>query len=196
MGHYFINDESLKSNVIEHQVMIQNIDFKFMTDNGVFSKKGLDFGTRTLLESIPVSDIHGKVLDFGCGYGPIGIFFKKYNENLEIHMIDINKRSLNLAKKNAILNDVVVNIYESDMYANVTEKFDYIVTNPPIRVGKKILYEILFQAKEHLNEKGTIYFVIHKDQGAKSAMKDLETAYHVEVVSKNKGFYVISLKVN
>lgn len=196
MGHYFTNDEELKSKEMTHQVMIRNIDLSFITDHGVFSKKGLDFGTRTLLESIPMDTIHGKVLDFGCGYGPIGIFLKKYNQDLDIHMIDINKRSLNLALKNAILNDVVVNIYESDMYQNVSETFDYIVTNPPIRVGKKILYEILKTAKEHLRKGGAIYFVIHKDQGAKSVMKDMEDEYEVSLVAKNKGFYVICLKVN
>lgn len=196
MGHYFTNDEELKSKEMTHQVMIRNIDLSFITDHGVFSKKGLDFGTRTLLESIPMDTIHGKVLDFGCGYGPIGIFLKKYNQDLDIHMIDINKRSLNLALKNAILNDVVVNIYESDMYQNVSETFDYIVTNPPIRVGKKILYEILKTAKEHLNIGGKIYFVIHKDQGAKSVMRDMEEKYEVSLVAKNKGFYVICLKVN
>lgn len=196
MGHYFTNDEELKSKEMTHQVMIRNIDLSFITDHGVFSKKGLDFGTRTLLESIPMDTIHGKVLDFGCGYGPIGIFLKKYNQDLDIHMIDINKRSLNLALKNAILNDVVVNIYESDMYQNVSETFDYIVTNPPIRVGKKILYEILKTAKEHLKKGGAIYFVIHKDQGAKSVMKDMKEEYEVSLVAKNKGFYVICLKVN
>lgn len=196
MGHYFTNDEELKSKEMTHQVMIRNIDLSFITDHGVFSKKGLDFGTRTLLESIPMDTIHGKVLDFGCGYGPIGIFLKKYNQDLDIHMIDINKRSLNLALKNAILNDVVVNIYESDMYQNVSETFDYIVTNPPIRVGKKILYEILKTAKEHLKKGGAIYFVIHKDQGAKSVMRDMEEKYEVSLVAKNKGFYVICLKVN
>ena len=179
MGHYFTNDEELKSKEMTHQVMIRNIDLSFITDHGVFSKKGLDFGTRTLLESIPMDTIHGKVLDFGCGYGPIGIFLKKYNQDLDIHMIDINKRSLNLALKNAILNDVVVNIYESDMYQNVSETFDYIVTNPPIRVGKKILYEILKTAKEHLKKGGAIYFVIHKDQGVKSVMKDMVDGYEV-----------------
>ena len=196
MGHYFTNDEELKSKEMTHQVMIRNIDLSFITDHGVFSKKGLDFGTRTLLESIPIDLMHGKILDFGCGYGPIGIFLKKYNQDLDIHMIDINKRSLNLALKNAILNDVVVNIYESDMYQNVSETFDYIVTNPPIRVGKKILYEILKTAKEHLKKGGAIYFVIHKDQGAKRVMKDMENEYEVSLVAKNKGFYVICLKVN
>ena len=86
------------------------LKFSFFTDNGVFSKKGLDFGTRSLLESLP-DDISGDILDFGCGYGPIGIFLKKrYDCNVD--MIDINDRSLELAKKNAIKNNVSVNIFK------------------------------------------------------------------------------------
>lgn len=195
MAQYFENDETLKSEEQLIEVKINDTKLKFLTDNGVFSKKGLDFGTRTLLENIDLELIKGSVLDFGCGYGPIGIYVKK-KTNANVHMIDINQRSLKLAEKNAKLNNVDVTIYESDIYSNVDNKFDYIITNPPIRVGKKILYEILFKAKEHLNENGVIYLVINKDQGAKSLLKDLSLEYETKLIAKNKGFYVISAKNN
>ena len=67
-------------------------------------------------------------------------------------------------------------------------------TNPPIRVGKEILYKILVEAKDHLKEDGEVYFVINKDQGAKTVAKYLENYYLVTVVAKNKGFYIINLK--
>lgn len=190
MAHYFENDESLKSNIKEVKVYINNQPYIFATDNGIFSKKGLDFGTRTLLENIDIEKISGNVLDFGCGYGAIGIYVAK-NTNANVHMIDINKRSLKLALKNADINHVNVKIYESNIYENVKDKFDYIITNPPIRVGKKILYEILFNAKNILNHNGELLLVINKDQGAKSLMKDLEKVYKVELITKNKGFYII-----
>ena len=190
MSHYFTNDSNLKSLEKEIKVNINNKEFKFITDNGVFSKKGLDFGTRTLLETIDIDSMKGKVLDFGCGYGPIGIYLA-LNPELEVHMIDINRRSLELARKNVDLNHVNVTIYESDIYSNVSDKFDYIVSNPPIRVGKKILYEILFKAKEHLNSKGELWIVVNKDQGAKSLVRDLEKEYTVEVKNKKGGFYII-----
>lgn len=190
MAHYFENDESLKSDIKEVKVYINNQPYIFTTDNGIFSKKGLDFGTRTLLENIDIKKISGNVLDFGCGYGAIGIYVAK-NTNANVHMIDINKRSLKLALKNADINHVNVKIYESNIYANVKEKFDYIITNPPIRVGKKILYEILFSAKNILNHNGELLLVINKDQGAKSLMRDLEEVYKVELITKNKGFYII-----
>ena len=96
-----------------------------------------------------------------------------------------------MARKNVNLNHVNVTIYESNIYENVTEKFDYIISNPPIRVGKTILYKILFEAKEHLNKNGKLIIVINKDQGAKSVMKDLEKEYQVHLLDKNKGFYII-----
>lgn len=190
MAHYFENDESLKSNIKEIKVYINNQPYIFTTDNGIFSRKGLDFGTRTLLENIDIKKISGNVLDFGCGYGAIGIYVAK-NTNANVHMIDINKRSLKLAFKNADINHVNVKIYESNIYENVKDKFDYIITNPPIRVGKKILYQILFSAKNILNDNGELLLVINKDQGAKSLMKDLEKVYKVELIAKNKGFYII-----
>lgn len=193
MAHYFENDENLKSKEELKKVKINNQEFTFLTDNGVFSKKGLDFGTRSLLETIDTENINGKILDFGCGYGPIGIYIAKMTDG-EVHMIDVNRRSLELARKNAYLNHANVNIYESNIYSNVLDKFDYIISNPPIRVGKKVLYQILFEAKDHLNKNGKLWIVINKNQGAKSLVKDLEKEYKVEIKNKNKGFYIIACK--
>lgn len=192
MSHYFTNDY-VESKEVKTKCIIKNTELTLITDNGVFSKKGLDFGTRTLLETI--EDIKGQVLDFGCGYGPIGIYLKK-TFDVEVDAVDVSVRAMNLAKKNAELNKVNINIFESNIYENVKKKYDYIVTNPPIRVGKKILYQILFEAKEHLNKNGELWLVIHKDQGAKTLAKDLEKEYNVEIKNKNKGFYIICARNN
>lgn len=191
MSYYFSNDETVKKNEVEHQVFIKEKKFLFITDNGVFSKRGLDFGTRTLLENLP--KIEGEVLDFGCGYGPIGIYIKK-TCNCNVDMIDINKRSLHLSHQNAIKNNVAVNIFESNIYENITKKYDYIITNPPIRVGKEILYRILFEGMHYLKKDGELWFVIHKDQGAKTVFRDLQKEYFAELITKNKGFYIICVK--
>ena len=192
MSHYFTNDY-VESKEIKTKCIIKNEELTFITDNGVFSKKGLDFGTRTLLETI--DNIKGQVLDFGCGYGAIGIYLKK-TYDVEVDAIDINERAINLAKKNAELNKVNINIFKSNIYENINKKYDYIVTNPPIRVGKKVLYQILFEAKEHLKEKGELWLVINKDQGAKTLAKELEKEYKVEIKNKNKGFYIICARNN
>lgn len=195
MGHYFTNNKDLKSEPKELKVNIKDKEFIFISDNGVFSKKGLDFGTRTLLETLPIENISGEVLDFGCGYGPIGIFIAKTTGSA-VDLIDVNKRSLELAKKNAIKNGVDVNIFESNIYENVDKKYDYIISNPPIRVGKEILYKILFDAKKYLKSDGELWIVINKDQGAKSVARDLEKEYEVSIVTKNKGFYIICARNN
>ena len=178
MGHYFIN-EDLEHNKKIIKVIIKNEDFSFITDNGVFSKKDLDY-----------KNINGKILDFGCGYGSIGIIVSKFT-GLEVDMLDINKRSIELAKENSKLNKVKTNIFESNIYENVQDKYDYIISNPPIRVGNEILYKILFEAKDHLNDNGKLIIVVNKDQGAKSLMEKLKKFYNVNLIAKNKGFFVI-----
>ena len=190
MGYYFDKNTNVESKEVATRAEIGGKLYTFKTDNNVFSKKGLDFGTRTLLENVDIKNISGDVLDFGCGYGPIGIYIKS-NTNANVDMIDVNERALKLAKSNASINKVDVNIFESDIYSNVTKKYDYIITNPPIRVGKKILYEILIKARDYLKKDGHLIFVINKDQGAKSTMKDMEKYYSVKLIEKNKGFYVI-----
>ena len=190
MGYYFDKNTNVESKEVTTRAEIGGRLYTFKTDNNVFSKKGLDFGTRTLLESIDIKNINGDVLDFGCGYGPIGIYIKS-NTDANVDMIDINERALNLARSNANINKVDVNIFESNVYSNVNKKYDYIITNPPIRVGKKILYEILIGAKDCLKENGHLIFVINKDQGAKSTMKDMENYYKVNLINKNKGFFII-----
>ena len=190
MSHYFTNDE-IKSEERKIKVNINGTYFDFITDNGVFSKNGLDFGTRSLLENIDIDSIAGDVLDFGCGWGPIGIYISKV-KNIKVDMVDVNERAANLSKKNSLNNEVKTNVFLSDRYENVKKKYDYIITNPPIRVGKDILYEIIFESLKHLKENGKLYFVINKNQGAKSLMKEIASKAEVSLIKKNKGFYVIS----
>lgn len=191
MSYYFTNDKNVKSEIKEKKVIIQNLPFIFYTDNGVFSKRGLDFGTRTLLESLP--DLKGDVLDLGCGYGPIGIYIAATFPT-QVDMVDINTRALSLARKNAKANHTNPCIWESDGYQNITKQYDYVITNPPIRVGKKILYDLLTKTREYLKPNGQLWFVIHKDQGAKSVASYLEKFYTVRIQNKNKGFYVIQAR--
>lgn len=194
MGHYFIN-EDLEHNEKNIKVKIKNTDFEFITDNGVFSKRGMDFGTRTLLESLDYDNLKGKILDFGCGYGSIGIVVSKIT-NQVVDMIDINKRSLELSKKNSNLNNVKTNVFESNIYDNVDGKYDFIISNPPIRVGNEILFKILFDAYDHLNENGQLWIVVNKNQGAKSLVEKLKKKYNVKIITKNKGFFVILCQTN
>ena len=113
MSHYFENDKNLVSEIKEFKKIIADVNFSFNTDNGVFSKGELDFGTELLIKNVLKFDLSGKVLDLGCGYGPIGIVLKKI-KNVDVVMSDINKRALHLVKMNAKKNNVLVNVIESD----------------------------------------------------------------------------------
>lgn len=155
MSHYFTNDE-IKSNLQKTFVKIKDKNFSFYTDNGVFSKKGLDFGSRTLLESVLEEDISGKVLDVGCGYGALGIILSSFF-NVSVDMIDINKRAVHLSSMNIKENDVSnITSFYSNIYENVNKKYDVIITNPPIRAGKDVVYKILFGARDYLVFGGTL----------------------------------------
>jgi len=194
MGHYFTN-ENLESNIQEFKIKINNYDFTFKTDNGVFSKGELDFGTNLLIKNVLGRKISGEVLDLGCGYGPIGITLAKIL-NCRMTMIDVNKRAVHLTKMNIKDNGVNnTEVLVSEGYNELKDKkFDYIISNPPIRVGKQILYGLLIKAKDHLKENGEMYIVVRKEQGANSLIRDMSAYYQVEVIDKDKGFFIILLK--
>ena len=194
MAQYFDNAD-LPSNIVEFSTKIFDTEYKFKTDNGVFSKDKLDYGTRFMLETIPIKELHGDILDLGCGYGVVSIILSKQID-ASFDGVDVNRRALHLCKMNKELNKSKnVNFFESNVYDNVTKKYDYIITNPPIRAGKEIVYKMLGEAKGHLKENGILYFVIRKEQGAKSTIKYLESFYKVEVLDKSKGFFIISCKI-
>ena len=121
MEHYYSADPTAKS---EERILTYELNdnkFTFISDNGVFSKNHVDFATDFLIRTI-VDEIEGKVLDVGCGYGPIGICMAKKESVKEVTMLDVNHRALDLAKRNAEKNKVLdkVNIIESDGFSNVS----------------------------------------------------------------------------
>ena len=191
MGQYFENDNNLPSNIIRTESFILGKKFTFFTDNGVFSKDGLDFGSRLLLETIPLEEVGGKVLDMGCGYGVFGIVLNKIL-SCSVDMCDVNLRALHLSKINLKENNCSdINVFESNCYENVVSKYSSIVTNPPIRAGQKIVYDIVRNAKNYLEKDGKLFLVIRKEQGAKSLIVDLKKIYNVEIVAKKKGFFIL-----
>ena len=194
MAHYFTNENNLKSEI--RTIRYTNGDFSlvFNSDNGVFSKDHLDFGSKLLIETmIKNIDKNKSILDVGCGYGFIGISLAKIL-NSKVVMVDINKRAVHLTNMNIKENKVNAQAFESNIYENVKEKFDVKVSNPPIRAGKNIVLEILERAHEFLNINGELWFVIRKDQGAKSIAKELEKIYKIEIMEKSKGFYIFRAK--
>lgn len=192
MSQYFDNVD-LKSNIEKYKTRIFDKEFCFNTDNGVFSKSKLDFGTRRLLENLPLEEIKGEILEVGCGYGVIPIILTRIVDKIEsFDAVDVNKRALHLAEMNKKENFAPkVNFFLSDCYKNINKKYDVIISNPPIRAGKNIVYEIVMNARNYLKEDGKLFIVINKDQGAKSLYKDLEKVYKCELINKKKGFWII-----
>jgi len=195
--HYFTNKPSVESNRQHWDFELKGHKLSFITDAGVFSKKEVDFGSRVLIEAFAEPEIPGNILDVGCGYGPIGLSLAKTFPDRQVDMIDINERAVELANENAGRNGIEnVNIFSSNIYEKVTST-DYaaILSNPPIRAGKKVVHEILEKAFEHLAAGGELWIVIQKKQGAPSAMEKLESLFEeVEVVLKKKGYYIIKSK--
>lgn len=192
--HYYTKSPRVASEPKYWDAELKGNTFRFKTDQGVFSKREVDFGSRLLIEKFEIANIEGPVLDVGCGYGPIGLSLAKANPNRFFHLVDVNERALALAKENAGLNQVEnIEVYESDRFNGIEIKnFASILTNPPIRAGKQVVHEILERSFHHLVSGGELWVVIQKKQGAPSAQVKLEEVFdRVEIVAKSKGYYII-----
>lgn len=192
--HYYSHNPDVESNPQTIAFELRGHGFRFKTDQGVFSKKEVDFGSRVLIETFELPDVTGPLLDVGCGYGPIGLSLAKDNDDRKVHMIDVNERALSLAKENARENKVQnVTIYQSDRFTNVVEtEFAAILTNPPIRAGKETVHSILETSYDYLKENGELWVVIQKKQGAPSAMDKMEELFsNVEIAARRKGYYIL-----
>ena len=195
--HYYSNKPQKESKPRQWKFTLLGHDFTFETDAGVFSKSEVDFGSRVLIDAFTMPEVAGDVLDVGCGYGPIGLSIAKANPERLIHMMDINTRAILLAEKNAKLNGVQnVRIFESDGLAAAGEiQAAAILTNPPIRAGKETIFRFYDESYEKLVERGELWVVIQKKQGAPSTVSHLEGMFsEVEVVEKKKGYWIIRAK--
>lgn len=194
--HYYSREQKVESNPTYWDFTLRNHKLKFKTDNGVFSKKEVDFGSRLLVETFEAPEVEGDLLDVGCGYGPIGLSIAK-DTGRDVHMVDVNERALSLAKENAALNNISdVSIYESNCLEQVKHnEFAAILTNPPIRAGKRIVHQIFEQSFSCLKNGGELWVVIQKKQGAPSAIEKITELFgDVETVEKKKGYFILRAK--
>ena len=192
MSQYFEENNKLTDEKKLITIKFKEKYYKVYTNNGVFSKDKLDYGTKLLLENITENNLKGDILDLGCGYGIIGIILASTYPNIKMDMCDITDRAINLSKENTKnLNLNNTNIFKSNIYENIDKKYNYIITNPPIRAGKDILRKFLFGAKDYLEDNGELWFVMRKDHGVKSMIKELENIYKIEIKEKSKGFYIV-----
>ncbi|TFF90941.1 MAG: class I SAM-dependent methyltransferase [Promethearchaeota archaeon] len=193
--HYYTKKPKSK---IKLRTINYNFDYRrytFTTSTGIFSFKKIDKGTEILLKSLKLpqkEDI--RILDLGCGYGVIGIILADLLPNADVIMIDINERAVWLCQKNIKLNNIRnAVVKQSDLFKNIDEKFDLIVTNPPISLGKDVLYEIFQKSYKYLISGGSFQFVIRTRQGAKSAgnkIREIFNTENVELLNIKSGYRV------
>lgn len=194
MQHYFIDKPHTEADYFEFNDSVLGLDLCFRSCDSIFSKNKIDDGTRSLLEAVNKKcELKGFGLDLGCGLGVIAIaLIKKYN--LKFDMVDINNTAVKLSKENLIKNNVQknANVFYSDGFSEVKGNYDFIITNPPIKTGKKLLFELMQGAYNHLNSNGQLLLVIRKDHGMESLKKHINSIFgNCEIVDRNKGFYIL-----
>lgn len=192
MSHYYSKNPDVLSNPQEINYQFKNKLFKFKTDNGVFSKQYVDFGTNLLLNSITINNIEFPLLDLCCGYGVVGIVLKSQT-NKAVYATDINERAVLLTKENAKINNVNINVYSGDMFENIPDiSFSQILLNPPIRAGKTVVFNLYLESYNRLVTNGELDIVIQKKQGKDSTLKYLKELFkEVNIINKDKGYFII-----
>ncbi len=191
-AHYFTDNHNLPENRKDHSFRFSGHLLTFTTDNGVFSKTEIDEGTRILLDAVVQEGVHGSVLDLGCGYGVVGIALKTVFPDISVTAVDINPRAAELTELNCSRNGVTADVFVSDGFAEITQSFDAVITNPPIRTGKKVIYQMFEDAFDHLHRNGVLFAVIRRKQGAESAFRKFEEIFgNCEVTAREKGYWVL-----
>ncbi|MGN0777255.1 MAG: class I SAM-dependent methyltransferase [Candidatus Ventricola sp.] len=167
----------------------------FDTDAGVFSKQHVDPGSELLCSALP-EDLAGDVLDMGCGWGAMTVLTLARFPGVNVTMADVNERALALAVSNVEKNHMQARAVLSDGFEKIEGLYDAVITNPPIRAGKAVIYKMFEDAKAHLKPGGMLVLVIRKQQGAPSALKFLETLYSkARVIERDRGYWVIRCDV-
>lgn len=191
-NQYFENNPNIKSVPFYLDFYFYKHKLTFKSDNGVFSKHNVDFGTNLLLKNVTLNNTD-RLLDMGCGIGIMGISLAKMYPDIKVDMVDVNLRAIELVRENIISNGVGnAKVFESNTYSNITDEYNVIVTNPPIRAGKSVVHDIVLNGKNHLSNGGKIYVVIQKKQGAESCLKAMKEVYSsVDVIDKDKGYFII-----
>ncbi len=197
--HYYSATPTSRSELREFEIAARGVRLRLTTDAGVFSKGKLDTGTELLIESLPLVPEIRTVFDLGCGYGPIGLTVASLLPQVTVYMGDVNERAVELAVKNADRNgirNVVIRAGEG-FTPFPDQQFDLVVTNPPIRAGKRVIYSLVGEAGHALNPGGMLTAVILTRQGAKSLERKMEEVFgNVVELEKGSGYRVVMSRQN
>lgn len=189
MKHYFSEKQNVAFTVKKFLAQVQGMQLEFYTAPGVFSKSRVDKGTKLLVTAMQLNQ-GDKVLDMGCGIGIVGIVAAK-RFNAQVLMVDINERAIDLAKRNVKLNNVAAEVRKSNVYENISETFDTILVNPPLKAGKKVCYAIIEQSIQHLTNRGTLQLVALHNKGGSTLAGRMKAVFgNVQAIAKQSGYRV------
>jgi len=189
--HYFTSAPTSEHEERSFRAVFAGRVLAFDTDAGVFSKQHVDPGSELLCKALP-DDLSGDVLDMGCGWGAMTIMTLARFPKVNVTMADVNERALALAVSNVAKNRMQAKAVLSDGFEKIEGEFEAVITNPPIRAGKAVIYKMFEDAKAHLREGGRLILVIRKQQGAPSALKFLKELYgKAEVIERDGGYWII-----
>ena len=193
--HYYTSTPTSAHEARSFRAVFAGRVLAFDTDAGVFSKQHVDPGSELLCGALP-EELSGDVLDMGCGWGAMTVLTLARFPKLNITMADVNERALSLAVSNVEKNHMQARAVLSDGFEKIEGMFDAVITNPPIRAGKAVIYKMFEDAKAHLKPGGMLVLVIRKQQGAPSALKFLKTLYRkAEVIARDGGYWIIRCDV-
>ena len=197
MSHYYEKKQKSSLNLQRISAIIRGNPLEFFTASGVFSIQKVDKGSLLLANSAIIKE-NWKVLDFGCGYGPICLSLAKAFPSVSVLMTDINKRAVMLAKRNIELNNLNnIKAFQSDLFQNINEKFNAILLNPPQSAGKELCMKMIEQSKEHLLQGGLFQMVARHNIGGRELEKHMIKVYgNVKEIAKKAGYRIyVSEKV-
>lgn len=190
--HYYTAKPEAAHDEASFTAPLRGMSLQFITDSAVFSRERVDFGSSLLIEAIRVNPTD-TILDLGCGYGPIGVVAAKLAPDGQVYMVDVNERAAGLARRNLAENGVTnAEVRVGDGLDPVKGiAFDHVITNPPIRAGKAVIYQMIDDAHEALKPGGSIWVVIQTKQGAPSMKKKLAECFgNVADVEREAGYHV------
>ena len=169
---------------------LRGFTLKLATEAGVFSRERVDRGTRLLIKHIQVGTTD-RLLDLGCGYGVVGIVAALLAPEGLVTLVDINRRAVDLARRNLRLNAVAnAEVHHGDGFAPVYGRsFDLIALNPPIRAGLRFVHRLIEEAKDHLSSGGRFYVVGRTKQGVLRLSEKMSEVFGAtEEVAKGGGY--------
>jgi len=199
MRHYFVPSNHSENEYFSFTSQFNNKEFTFRSCPDVFSKDELDYGSLVLVKSIldHSQTYSGSIMDMCCGYGTIAILLSKFID-AEYFLSDINSTAVDLAKHNIKSNNCNINedhVFIGNMFDELDLTFDHVVSNPPIKAGKKYLLQFVDGAFSHLNHEGTLTLVIKKNLGADSLKKYLTELFgNCEIWKRDRGYYILHCK--